>query len=251
MFIGVLGTVAATLWQAWRARSNYLWIFAIAWALPIFAASLRVFANFGLIPWNFWIDNSTIVSMAAEALISSVAIAYRIRLLSRERDQAIAAETVARRLADTDPLTGLLNRRAFLASAIGRPGPQTLLVLDLDHFKQVNETLGHDGGDEVLRVVARTLRQLAPPGALVARIGGEEFAVIADMANPLEPNLLLGRLRATRMPFDLRVTASIGTATGTLMAESDWKTLYRAADTALFAAKSAGRDRARSAPLAA
>jgi GGDEF domain-containing protein len=65
------------------------------------------------------------MSMAAEALLSSIAIAYRIRLLSRERDAAVAAETVARRLADLDPLTGLLNRRAFLGHAIGRKGPST------------------------------------------------------------------------------------------------------------------------------
>lgn len=251
VFAGVIVSVVATLWSAWRSRSNYLWVFAIAWALPILAASMRVFANLGLIRWNFWLDNSTILSMAAEALISSVAIAYRIRLLSRERDSAIAAEAVARRLADTDPLTGLLNRRAFLASAIGREGPQTLLLLDLDHFKQVNDTLGHDGGDEVLRVVARTLRALAPPGTLVARIGGEEFAAVTGMGQPIDPNNVLTRLRATRMPFDLRVTASIGTATGALAVEADWKSLYRAADTALFAAKSAGRDRARTAPLAA
>lgn len=251
VFAGVIVSVVATLWSAWRSRSNYLWVFAIAWALPILAASLRIFANLGLIRWNFWLDNSTILSMGAEALISSVAIAYRIRLLSRERDSAIAAEAVARRLADTDPLTGLLNRRAFLASAIGREGPQTLLILDLDHFKQVNDTLGHDGGDEVLRVVARTLRALAPPGTLVARIGGEEFAVVTGMNQPIDPNTVLTRLRATRMPFDLRVTASIGTATGALATETDWKSLYRAADTALFAAKSAGRDRARAAPLAA
>ena len=232
IFVGVLGTVSATLWQAWRVRSNYLWLFALAWALPIFAASLRIFSNLGLIPWSFWIDNSTILSMAVEALISSVAIAYRIGLLSRERDEAVAAETVARRLADTDPLTGLLNRRAFLAAAIGREGSQTLLLLDLDHFKQVNDTLGHDGGDEVLRVVARTLRTAAT-------------------AAPLDPDLLLARLRATRMPFDLRVTASVGSASGLLTTEPEWKTLYRSADTALFAAKSAGRDRARAAPLAA
>lgn len=251
VFLGVLICVVATLWSAWRRRSNFLWLFALAWALPIFAASLRTFANLGLIRWNFWLDNSTILSMAAEALISSVAIAYRIRLLSHERDAALAAETVARRLADTDPLTGLLNRRSFLAQAIGRPGPQTLLILDLDHFKQVNDTLGHDGGDEVLRVVARTLRAIAPASALIARFGGEEFAIVTGMVEPVDPNAILTRLRATRMPFDLRVTASIGSATGPLVAESDWKSLYRAADTALFAAKSAGRDRARAATKAA
>ncbi|MFL9841246.1 diguanylate cyclase [Sphingomonas sp. ST-64] len=247
VFAAVLITVSAVLVSAWRRRSNFLWLFAIAWAAPILAAGMRVFASLGLIPWSFLLDNSTLLSMAAEALLSSIAIAYRIRLLSRERDEAVAAEAVARRLADIDPLTGLLNRRAFLAQAIGRERPQTLLILDLDHFKQVNETIGHDGGDEVLRVVARTLRALAPPDALIARVGGEEFAVVSDAAQPLDPEGPLGRLRTTRMPFDLPVTASIGTATGPLLNEKHWKTLYRAADRALFAAKAAGRDRAKAA----
>ncbi len=250
-FLVTLSVVFAIMWSAWKHRSNFLWLFALAWAVPIVTATMRAFANLRLIPWNFWLDHSTVIAMAAEALISSVAIAYRIRLLSRERDQAVAAEAIARRLADTDPLTGLLNRRAFLASAIGRDEAQQLLILDLDHFKLVNETLGHDGGDEVLRTVARTLRAIAPTGALVARLGGEEFAILSPVDQPTDAAALLARLRATRMRFDLRVTASIGTAVGPLADETHWKSLYRDADSALFAAKSAGRDRARAAPLAA
>ncbi|MBX3594264.1 MAG: diguanylate cyclase [Sphingomonas sp.] len=250
-FAAMIVATLSIMWSAWRTRSNFLWLFAIAWAAPIVTAGMRVFASLRIIPWNFWIDNSTLLSMAAEALLSAVAIAYRIRLLAHERDVAVAAETVARRLADMDPLTGLFNRRAFLARAIGRAGEQKLLILDLDHFKQVNETLGHDGGDEVLRAIARAMRALAPADALVARIGGEEFALLADPAHPIDPNALLARVRATRMPFDLPVTASIGSATGPIANEADWKALYRAADRALFDAKSAGRDRSRSAPLAA
>jgi diguanylate cyclase (GGDEF)-like protein len=150
-----------------------------------------------------------------------------------------------RRLADTDPLTGLLNRRAFLHQAIGRTGEQLLLIVDLDHFKRVNETLGHDGGDEVLRVFARMLRTSVPQGTLVARIGGEEFAILAPSDTPVEPESVLARLRQMRMPFDIQVTASIGTCRGTLASEVDWKALYRVADAALFDAKSAGRDRVR------
>ena len=247
MMVPILSIVAS----AWVNRSNFLWLFGIAWAAPIVTGCLRVLNGLGVLPWSFWLDNSTIISMAAEALLSSIAIAYRIRLLSRERDAAVAAETVARRLADLDPLTGLLNRRAFLGNAIGRSGPQTLLILDLDRFKQVNDTIGHDGGDEVLRVVARTLRTLAPETSLIARIGGEEFALLCDAAHPVDPEVLLARLRATRMPFDLRVTASIGIANGGMADEKQWKSLYRAADRALFDAKSAGRDRVKTAPLAA
>ncbi len=235
------------LWRAWRRRSNYLWLFAVTWAAPIALATVRVLANFHLLGASLLIDNSTLLAMTVEAVLSSLAIAYRISLLSRERDEAREQEIAARLLADTDPLTGLLNRRAFLAQAIGRAHDQLLLVLDIDHFKRVNETIGHDGGDEVLRVVARALRAAVPPHALVARIGGEEFAIVVPAADALRPGAVLERLRAERMPFDVAVTASIGTCTGPLARETDWKLLYRQADRALFAAKAAGRDRARDA----
>src|SRR3546814_20294269 len=88
--------------------------------MPIACAGARLANRFDLGGWHLWIDNSTIASMAIEAMLSSVAIAYRIRLLSRERDTAIRQEVAARALADTDPLTGLLNRRAFLREAIDR-----------------------------------------------------------------------------------------------------------------------------------
>ncbi|MGN6818363.1 MAG: sensor domain-containing diguanylate cyclase [Sphingomonas sp.] len=233
--------------RARAERSPHVWLFAIAWAAPILFAALRLLGNLTLIPWSFWLDNSTILSMAFEAIISTLAIAYRIRLLSIERDEAIEREVITARLADTDPLTGLLNRRAFLRQAIGREGAQALILTDLDHFKRINETLGHDGGDEVLRVFARTLRQAAP-GALIARMGGEEFAVLAPVERAVTPDAVLAKLRAARMPFDLTVTASIGACTGPLTTEPDWKSMYRCADRALFDAKQAGRDRARFAP---
>jgi diguanylate cyclase (GGDEF)-like protein len=251
IFLGLTAVVVPTLWRAWRLRSNYLWLFAIAWGAPILTAVLRMLGNLHVIPWNFWIDNSTILSMAAEALLSSVAIAYRIRLLSLERDRAREGEEFARRLADVDPLTGLLNRRSFLEKAIGREGEQMLQIVDIDHFKTVNDTLGHDGGDEVLRVFARMLRNAVPTGALVARIGGEEFAILSSMGEKVEAETILARLRGTRMPFDVKVTASIGTCTGPIGSEPAWKALYRGADKALFEAKSAGRDRARTATLRA
>jgi len=246
--------VPPVLYRAWRVRSSYLWMFTLAWGAPIVFASLRIAGALGLMSWSFWIDNSTMISMMLEALLSSLAIAYRIRLLSVERDDAREQEIAARLLADTEPLTGLLNRRAFLDRAIGRPGDQMLLIADVDHFKHVNETIGHDGGDEVLRVVARVLRNAVPPDALVARIGGEEFAILIDATTPVLPDTILERLRSQRMPFDMAITASIGCCTGPLQRESDWKALYRSADRALFAAKGAGRDRSRDAgvlPIAA
>ena len=250
-FIALMATIPAILVRAWHARSRYVGIFILAWGAPIILAGVRVLAAIGVIGWRFWIDNSTVPSMALEACLSALAIAGRIRLLSRERDEAREHEIAARLLADTDPLTGLLNRRSFLHQAIGREQEQALILVDIDHFKQVNDTIGHDGGDEVLRVVARMLRQGVPAGALVARLGGEEFAILTPLAMPVSAAAILDGLRAAAMPFDLTVTASIGACVGPLRREADWKELYRRADLALFEAKAAGRDRIRNAqPLA-
>ena len=250
-FMMLMLLVPLILWRAWRLRSNYLWLFAITWGGPITLAGCRILSALGVIGWSFWIDNSTLISMALEVVLSSVAIAYRIHLLSRERDQAQARESAALYLAEIDPLTGLLNRRAFLSRAIGRTGDQILLLADIDHFKNVNDTIGHDGGDEVLRVFARALRAAVPPDALVSRFGGEEFAIVVDADSDLAASDILDRVRTERMPFDLRVTASIGTCIGTLDRESDWKALYRCADRALFDAKASGRDRTRAATMLA
>lgn len=249
-FLGGILVVLPILWRAWVVRSDFLWLFALAWAAPILFAFARIISAMGYLPPSFWLDNSTVISMTAEALLSSLAIAYRVHTLTRERDAAVVRETIARRLADTDALTGLLNRRAFLTAAIGREGAQILHVIDIDHFKAVNDTLGHDGGDEVLRVFSRVLRAAVPTDCLVARIGGEEFAIVTAASAAIDTEELLARLRAARMPFDLSVTASIGSCTGPLVDELDWKTLYHDADRALFAAKSAGRDRARDAGMA-
>ncbi|TPG56280.1 diguanylate cyclase [Sphingomonas glacialis] len=249
-FAGQLLIVIPILWRAWVTRSNYLWLFALAWGAPVLFAGFRVASGLMLLHWNFWIDNSTIVMMTLEALLSSFAIAYRVRVLSRERDAAREGELAALLLAESDPLTGLLNRRAFLEAAIGREGEQMLMIVDLDHFKLINETIGHDGGDEVLRAVARALQCAVPAAALVARIGGEEFAIVLPADAPVEPRDILDQLRAARMPYDVIVTASIGKCVGPLRREIDWKALYGCADRALYDAKSAGRDRARTRMLA-
>lgn len=243
--VTVLALAIAVLVRAWRVRSNYLWLFAIAWAVPIVFAAVRIVIGHIPVRWTLVLDNSALAAMVVEALLSSLAVAYRIRLLLVERDQAREQEMAARLLADIDPLTGLLNRRAFLREAIGSSSKRILLLADVDHFKEVNETLGHDGGDEVLRRVADALRAAALPGALVARIGGEEFAILSPGAEAPHPEAVLAAVRATAMPFDLRVTVSLGSASGVIATEPHWAEIYRRADGALFAAKRAGRDRAR------
>ena len=170
----------------------------------------------------------------------------RLRELSYERDDARAGEQVARRLAATDSLTGLLNRRSFLDLAIGRTSRQRLLLIDIDHFKLVNDRLGHAGGDDVLHAVASAIQACCPARSLAVRLGGEEFALLLPMSayDECTPDMLLAAVRNCAMPQGIQVTMSVGFADGSVASEDDWKRLYRLADTALYRAKSDGRDRA-------
>ena len=152
-------------------------------------------------------------------------------------------------LATTDPLTSLANRRSFrdrLEAECARSArvgvPLGLALVDLDHFKRVNDTHGHQAGDEVLRELAGRLRRSARREDVIARMGGEEFAWLlpeADLAAAMEAAERLRR-RIAGEPFPIvgRVTASIGVAT--LGAGPD--ELVRDADRALYRAKDRGRD---------
>ncbi|MBU6268594.1 MAG: GGDEF domain-containing protein [Sphingomonadales bacterium] len=232
---------------AWRRRSPLLKFYLAAWAAPVVMTAARILNSthlFGFVPW---IERTTILAMGCELLISSLGIAYRIKLTNQERDRARTEEAIARRLADSDPLTGLLNRRAFLAAMTARPGAWWLVLADIDHFKAVNDAFGHDAGDQVLQAVAVVLRGWAPGGALVARLGGEEFAIALPGGDDLpDVAALLARVRRQPMTGARPVTVSVGVAQaevgGEARAEADWRGLYRAADAALYAAKAAGRD---------
>jgi diguanylate cyclase (GGDEF)-like protein len=160
----------------------------------------------------------------------------------------------------TDELTGIANNRAlrrWLDTEIDRAGrfghTLSLLLLDLDDFKQVNDTLGHLQGDEVLRVVGRVLQRESRGIDAPARYGGEEFAVGLPETGPQGAVEVAERIRArlegTEIPMvedeeggTMRVTASIGVATLPDVAE-DARGLVAAADEALYRAKAAGKNR--------
>ena len=154
------------------------------------------------------------------------------------------------RLASTDVLTGLANRAHLyrgIEKTLARPCAAAVLMLDLDGFKDVNDTLGHAVGDGILREVARRLEQTAPADALVARIGGDEFALllpgVADPATALaHANHLVARIDESIVVdgHPVRVAASCGVALAPLHAQEALE-LIGHADLALFKAKSYGR----------
>lgn len=163
-----------------------------------------------------------------------------------------------RQLAITDGLTQLANRRAFdraLEREIGRAaradGRLSIVLIDLDHFKGLNDEYGHVMGDTVLRQISRALARSVRAYDTVARYGGEEFAAVLPGCSAGLAFSLADRLRQAVQdaPSDIKVTASVGVATYPYDG-ADATTLLRSADRALYASKRAGRNRVRSAEQA-
>lgn len=161
-------------------------------------------------------------------------------------------------LATTDPLTGMSNRRYFddalerdLARTERQGGTITLVLIDADHFKQVNDTYGHSGGDIVLKEIAVVLRESTRVSDVVARVGGEEFALILPHTSGDNALVVAERVRsrvaARKIPHDdgrvMQASVSVGMATLTAPGcRNLGKALYDAADRALYRAKGAGRN---------
>jgi diguanylate cyclase (GGDEF)-like protein len=239
--------VACYVVVAYQRRDPFLGYFLAAWSAPAIAIIARVSFGLGLLPYNILIENSTLMALAIEALISSLAIAKRIQMLAIDRDRAELAEARALIIADTDPLTGLPNRRAFIRTLLEAPLEWQLVLVDIDHFKRINDTLGHVVGDEVLVKLATIVKSYANDRSIVARLGGEEFAIATRTAGNesglVDADRLLAKIRQEPMPGGYRITASVGLATRAICEEQDWIVLYRAADMALYRAKAEGRDR--------
>jgi diguanylate cyclase (GGDEF)-like protein len=159
-------------------------------------------------------------------------------------------------MATTDALTSLLNRRAMLESGSQKIAAAarfsrrlSLLVVDIDHFKRVNDTYGHDTGDIVIRGLADVLKRQKRTTDVVARFGGEEFVLLCEQTDEAGALLLAERIRddLAKTAFrtahgSISVTCSIGIATFP-EAGRDWDALFRAADEALYVSKRTGRDR--------
>jgi len=206
-------------------------------------------------------------ALLANALILNIAVIlfgwHRYKQLASELAERRRAEQDALRLAETDPLTGCRNRRSFLpainelAETTRREGTALAVALiDLDHFKNINDYHGHKLGDAVLLEIARRFEAILPEGALLARLGGDEFAVCLSC-----PNGDLGWIEtiadqlvsAAAKPIHAEdaiaeISASIGIATDAAARSSDaeqvsGELLMNRADMAMYQAKKLGRNR--------
>ena len=152
-----------------------------------------------------------------------------------------------KRLANFDGLTGALNRRAFFERAKASEGERSVVMLDIDHFKRINDTYGHAAGDEVLREITRRVSVTLREGDLIGRYGGEEFALLLDVQDAQLARQIAERVRAAiaTLPIALPqgesifVTASLGVCSGSEPIEQ----MLGTADELLYLAKQSGRDR--------
>lgn len=187
-------------------------------------------------------------------LLARVKVQLKIKTL---QDKLIESNLMLKEMASTDPLTGLANRRIMMETLrreFGRCSrgdqPLSLIMVDADHFKRVNDTYGHQQGDVVLNALADLLRKHLRPYDLAARFGGEEFAVILPETPMSEAVKVAERLRsgAQSLLFDnelknLQVTISLGVSTSPTPRIHSEEDMIREADNALYKAKQNGRNR--------
>jgi len=195
-------------------------------------------------------DSSSTLKVAFLLNIAIILFGWRrSKDLKDALDAYEAAERLAQRNANTDPATGLANRRELMRSlgeALEDKVGGVFLVLDLDHFKRVNDLHGHLAGDKVLLRVAEALRKASPQNACCARTGGDEFAVVLPAADNAAAEEVAGKVQAALAEpvfvegAQVQTTASIGFSR--LGDCPDEETVLRHSDVALYAAKRSGRN---------
>jgi diguanylate cyclase (GGDEF)-like protein len=288
---GVFPGVMALLYQTFRAiRQGYrpAQLFLAAWTMLLLGTAMYASVSFGVLPKNFITEYGIQIGSAMEMILLSFALAYRYANL-RSVNESIVREAneqlernVSRRTAELsaaleqladansrlresnrrDVLTGMFNRRHFrevfeqmLHQAVESRQPISLLLIDLDHFKRVNDDFGHLAGDECLRMLARNLNEsLVQESAIVARYGGEEFVVLLPGVTAARAREIAERVRKhiSSLPVrysgqDITMTASIGIFSLPIGVSVHADEVLHHADDALYAAKNAGRNRVHAA----
>jgi diguanylate cyclase (GGDEF)-like protein len=251
-----------TAYEFWRGRSEQLvsrWpaIFMLFAHGALFLLRTPLLAVLPLSPSNHVMGSVWLTVLSFEALLFTISIAFILLAMAKER-----TELRHRTAAMVDPLTGIANRRAFLQDAAlsakrhhVNPRPTAVLVIDLDHFKSINDRFGHALGDRVLELFAESARQSMRATDLLGRLGGEEFAAVLHDTGRDKAMAVAERIReafaAASKDMDnhpVCATVSIGVVhcDGPVL---DVPELLAQADLALYVAKERGRNRVEMASL--
>lgn len=241
-------TVGISLYRKGHPLAKY---FLLGHSAFVVFNGIAVLAYKGLIPLSYVSGHGVGIGIMLEALTLAFVISHRIKLLEDIR----ASQEELKRQASTDPLTRLYNRRFFfpeanylLEQAKAADIPLSILILDIDHFKRVNDLHGHACGDQVLIKLADILKEQSRGSDLIARLGGEEFVILLPDTNLLEASQYAERIRSAARALDItgsvnkvQVAISVGVAELDTEQESIESALARA-DKALYQAKNNGRN---------
>lgn len=239
----------ATLYPRNQAQRGWRWLLGFALLMLALATLARGIVG-GFFPDQYPSFRSPHpINLAWLIAVNVTVVLGTVAMMVAWREEV---EQTLRDLAMKDPLTGLLNRRGFfdlgeaaLARARRHSVPWVLMMLDLDHFKRVNDNHGHEVGDRALALFARLMAENQRAGDLAGRIGGEEFGVLLSHANPAAAIAFDERLRErllttskAELGFELNFSAGLVQA---LADPENLQSVLQRADTALYRAKGAGR----------
>jgi len=234
--------------MAWRRGSKDIRLLLLAW-LPVSVIGIEVvFRGLGAYSGPDWLDWLIYGGYAFEVLITSIAVLRRMEAMRRDRDRVHARLDALNNLIELDALTGIYNRRALEKrfAELRSDGFHALAVVDLDHFKRINDQFGHTVGDRVLQEVASVLA--SDPDALAFRMGGEEFILMLRGAKVQQRAEQIRRAITVRIAneiegIDSPVTASMGLVESPPGGTSTLRHIYSHADRLLYEAKYSGRNR--------
>ena len=250
-----------TAYEFWRGRSEQLvsrWpaIFMLFAHGALFLLRTPLVTMLPWSPTNRMFGSVWLTVLSFEALLFTISIAFILLAMAKER-----TELRHRTAAMIDPLTGIANRRAFLHDAAllakrysGNPRPTAVLLIDLDHFKSINDRFGHALGDRVLEIFSDAARQSVRVSDLIGRLGGEEFAILLPNCQLPDGERLADAIRVACQARTVdfgglthQATVSLGVAE-TASDIEDLGSLLSRADAALYQAKRDGRNRVVIAP---
>ena len=276
--------------KKWSKEATANTYFTLAWAQFLIALLAVLLAKFGIIPRSFLSDDILPWTTLVQVVLLSMALGERMNIERKRRinaqkqiirmqdfnkrelelqvqERTIALEKANHQLeilATTDALTGLYNRRHFLNQAqqlidisIRHQHPIAMVMLDIDHFKAVNDQYGHAAGDHVLCSLSEALTKASRKTDIIGRVGGAEVAILLIDATPSMADMLAERLRSTvekldikydQQPIPLTISAGICTKAVT-QKEIKILDMMKCADQGLYQAKNGGRNRVITLPF--
>lgn len=282
--IGVNAIVTVLLIKQWLNSGRWLFIVSISFLLCLIPARYPLEQTFWIFPGILSLSfalrgkleaflvltivvmtsaylmtdgelNNVFVTFVGAQVSQAILCSIVVIMLQYHVDKTRMELNTAKELSELDALTGISNRRTFdilftksFETARGSELPAILILIDIDHFKSVNDQYGHAAGDLVLKRIARVLEYSLRSDEFLARFGGEEFVVILELVSLEKARYLAERLRlaveGTPIELDdgpiISCTVSIGLATSDVASPDEW---FNTCDTALYHAKSTGRNR--------